>query len=508
MDKYFIAGCLLYGAILLILFLLRPNAKLQRMTIDEGGKKQSIIILAVMIGVILLCTLPMGLTPIWNGEDPEHRDQYEVMAEAILDGHIYLDIEVDPLLLEMENPYDPDERIALGVEYQWDTAFYNGNYYMYFGVVPVFLVFLPYLILTGTSLTTYHATQIFVAFFIAGVFATFYQMAKRFFGKISLAMYLTLSAGFSMMSVWYSVGAPALYCTAITSALCLEIWSLYFFMRAVWVEQEQKKTILYAFFGSLCGALAFGCRPPVALANLFVIPMLVEYLCKRKIDFKLIKQLFIAASPYIVVAILLMVYNYVRFESPFEFGQAYQLTTADQSNYGSFFDRFDVNNTLNGIVFNFMAANYSYRIFPFLSYGGIMANFPIMWFIVIGLGPESVRESLKKNGMRFFVATLAVIPVIITVLDVVWSPFMTERYRMDIYWIMGVLCFLMIGFYYMHLSEKSRKIFGSFIAIMGVVTMAASIALFFVQGDGNYAQTYPEILDKIQRVLELGRVAE
>lgn len=74
-------------------------------------------------------------------------------------------------------------------------------------------------------------------------------------------MYLMLASAFSIMSVWYSVDAPALYCTAITGALCMEIWSLFFFMRAVWVEQEEKKSIRLAFFGSLFGALAFGCRP-------------------------------------------------------------------------------------------------------------------------------------------------------------------------------------------------------------------------------------------------------
>lgn len=60
------------------------------------------------------------------------------------------------------------------------------------------------------------------------------------------------------MSIWYSVDAPALYCTAITGALCMEIWSLFFFMRAVWVEQEEKKSIRLAFRKSVC-ALAFGC---------------------------------------------------------------------------------------------------------------------------------------------------------------------------------------------------------------------------------------------------------
>ena len=64
---------------------------------------------------------------------------------------------------------------------------------------------------------------------------------------MTLGMYLMLASAFSIMSVWYSVDAPALYCTAITGALCMEIWSLFFFMRAVWVEEDEKKSIRLAF---------------------------------------------------------------------------------------------------------------------------------------------------------------------------------------------------------------------------------------------------------------------
>lgn len=137
----------------------------------------------------------------------------------------------DPALLQMENPYDTNLRDSLGVIYHWDHAFYNGQYYMYFGVVPVFLLFLPYLILAGTSLTGYHATQIFVGFFIVGVFSVFYLLAKKFFEKMTMAMYISMAVAFSIMSVWYSVGMPALYCTAVTGGLCMEIWSFYFFTR-------------------------------------------------------------------------------------------------------------------------------------------------------------------------------------------------------------------------------------------------------------------------------------
>lgn len=60
----------------------------------------------------------MSLSPVWNGTIPGHRDQYERMAQSILNGHLYLEYEdVDPRLSEMENPYDPQARKELGIYY-------------------------------------------------------------------------------------------------------------------------------------------------------------------------------------------------------------------------------------------------------------------------------------------------------------------------------------------------------------------------------------------------------
>lgn len=118
---------------------------------------------------------------------PGHRDQYERMAQSILNGHLYLEYEdVDPRLSEMENPYDPQARKELGIYYHWDHAFYNGKYYMYFGIVPVFLLFLPYQLLTGNALTTYKATQIFTVGTILAIFALFDFLRKNFFLKCHL----------------------------------------------------------------------------------------------------------------------------------------------------------------------------------------------------------------------------------------------------------------------------------------------------------------------------------
>ena len=149
---------------------------------DLTGKRQKIGLLLAIVMVIAVCILPMGLSPHYNGTFSNWRNLYEVMTESILEGHLYIDYgDMDPELLKMDNPYDPVMRKELGVNFHWDHALYHGRYYMYYGIVPVFLVFLPYRILTGTSLTTYHATQIFAALFIIGVVTLFYFLAETFF---------------------------------------------------------------------------------------------------------------------------------------------------------------------------------------------------------------------------------------------------------------------------------------------------------------------------------------
>ena len=89
-------------------------------------KNKKIIILLTILATILVCILPMGLSPVWNGEDPGHRNQYEILADSILNGHVSVkDGEASQELIDMENPYDPHARAQLGVSYLWDYAFYS-----------------------------------------------------------------------------------------------------------------------------------------------------------------------------------------------------------------------------------------------------------------------------------------------------------------------------------------------------------------------------------------------
>lgn len=466
--------------------------------IKDSRLVEKLLILLVALITAAVCILPMDALPIWNGEIPGHRNQYELMAENLLQGRLHFAYGDEDELLTLENPYDPEERKEAGVYYHWDHAYYDGQYYMYFGVVPVLLLFLPYRVITGAALTTFHATQIFGAFFVAGMFLLFYLLRKRFFEKMPLWMYLALSAAMSVMSLWYATAEPALYCTAITAAMALEIWSLYFFIRGVWVERKENRQLLFAGIGALLGALVFGCRPPIALANLVVIPMLWVFLKQRKFSWKLLGKLALAALPYALVAMGLMLYNYARFDNPFEFGQKYQLTVADQSNYTIALNGETLLRVFNDSVENFFSTGAVWNTFPYVQPSSVFFNFPIL-LMGLGMWTIPVWRRLNKTGLLLLVLGLGAVALIITAMDILWTPFLLERYRMDIYFLMGIACFVVIGFWQDSVRGKRRLCLNIGVGLLSFQTLLCSF-LYCVETVGVY---YPEKVTEIANLLGL-----
>lgn len=491
-------GCAIWLVLTTLFFLLAYAYQKNRNTsVLSMTRKQNVCLGAIITLCVLASTLPMNLSPYWNGEIPDHRNQYEAITESLLNGHLHFDYEADPRLLALENPYDPQQRYESGVQYHWDHALYNGKYYMYFGIVPVFMAFLPFRLLTGHPLTTYHATQLFTGLIIVSFFALFYLLSKVFFRRMSFSRYVSLSVSFSLLSIWYSVGFPAMYCTAITAAILLILWSLYLFIHAVWGKHSENTRIAYAFGGALCGALSFGCRPPIALANLLVIPMLVVYLRKFPLNLKRFAQLFLAASPYFVVACLLMLYNYARFGNPFEFGQTYQITIADQTHYGGLPSL----NAWSGIL---QAAFDNFFTRPtFRAFGGIFANFPIL-LLSFGLLVPHTWRSLKDHQLLGVGCCLLVLPVIITLVDVMWSPILLTRYQLDVYFLLTLLCFIVVG------TQETKGagvgfVLDSAIFMLSLFTIATCIWFFCIPYDYNWSATYyPELLDRLIPLLSLG----
>lgn len=486
-----LAGILLWGAVLYGGYLFRPSSPLHLITMNHLTWKSRTVLIVTMILIMLLCAVPMGLSPHWNGSIPSEVSEYEEMTEAVLNGHVYLDIPVDPKLKEMENPYIEYERDLLGVEYAWDHAYYNGHYYMYFGIVPVFLFFLPVYFLTGKIPLSYQATQMIACFTVLGFFALFKVLVRAFYQELKASVFTFLFISFTVITLWYSTNAPALYCTATLSGAGLMIWSFFFYFRAVFTETDENRQIINAFMGALCGALVLGCRPPIFLANIAVIPLLITYLRNRKITGKLIGKLVLAALPYFIIGGLLMLYNYVRFDSLFEFGQSYQLTLEDQHEYSSFLASVDFRNLLQSLQNTFFKVYSPSKKFPYIRYNGVFINFPI-FLSVFGFLIPRCRRDFRAKRLRGVFIMMIVAALLIIMLDTLWTPFLLERYKTDFYFLLSIACFLCVGSVTTTCNSNMASVLATGFYWIMVITVFVSFLLFMVPLDYNYAFYYPE----------------
>jgi hypothetical protein len=192
-------------------------------------------------------------------------------------------------------------------------------------------------------------------------------------------------------------------------------WGIYLWMKGKDVE---KKRNLYFLLGSLCCALAVGCRPQSVLMCAVALPIFLGYFFKeKKIKEKSgIINLTALAVPFIIVASGIMYYNYIRFGSPFDFGSSYNLTTNDVTRRG-----FEIGRTGLGIFTYLFQPPAFDATFPYIRtvsvdtsyvgntikeacFGGLITVTPVLWSLFL---LPKVKDSLK--GKKLFGMTLLLI---------------------------------------------------------------------------------------------------
>ena len=469
--------CLL-GVVAFVFGLFATPSPLFNLPAVNAPKSNVVPALIVIAVVIIALIIPMCLNPIWNGDVHTHRNQYELLARAFAQGRLDLGYAVDPDLVALDNPYDPDARVEAGAYFHWDSAFYDGKYYMYFGVVPVVILYLPFYLITGTDLVSYHGTQVFTAAYVIGLYLLLRLIRNRFFPRVRNTELLFLFAGLAIISSWYFAEAPALYCTAISSGVCMEVFSLYFFLRAVFVDKGQNRQLALAALGSLFGALAIGCRPTVAIANIMVAPLLVHYLRQNKITPAFVAKIVLAALPYVIIGAALLWYNQVRFGSLLEFGQSYQLTVADQHQYGDFFQRLIESNMLFQLIKNFVWIRNEYS-FP----GIFLEYFLLLPALAIFVKP--VRAELKRQHFFWPAVGMLVTVLVIAASQTIASPYLLERYKSDLLWLLCIVSFIGCCGWLSVCSPKQRQVSVHALRILSVYSALSCIILFLVPNDLN-----------------------
>lgn len=323
---------------LLVLFGPRSWIYKTRLNMREG--RQRILVVAILlINIVATTWAGKAADPrVWREmrDDRDYQEkEYELYAEALLQGHSYLNIRPPRYLTEMRNPYDRTVRNELvsrnDEKVLWDAAYYNGRYYVYFGIVPALLSFVPYRLLTGSALPTWKAVLFMASLLWIVSFYMIYILILKYYRKTSLGVYLLLAGAFvPAAGVIYLATFPVVYSVPFIYGLVFTVAGLSLWMRGF--DRKGKAHRIRMVLGSFFIALTLGCRPTMILTFVLAFPIFWEEIKGRRFFWPKKDSLLNTAAvilPFIPVGLLQMQFNKARFGNAFDFGADYNLTVTD-----------------------------------------------------------------------------------------------------------------------------------------------------------------------------------
>ena len=483
-----IGRALFVWIILSLIFLFRPGSFLYKYKTDLRIRWQGAILL-VLIVAIAAGFWPLSKMDPWCDRKTEETTQYQELAEALSKGELSIAEETDPQMLELENPYDRTARGNLG---RFDTAYYEGKYYVYFGIAPALIYYLPYYLATGEPLTTSTAVYISCVLAAAATLFALYQLARRWFKNTPFGVYLIVSLICIIGGgIIFTVKRPDFYPLPIITAAMFATFGLGLWLSAAKVSNSGEKTLSPArlFFGSLLMAAVAASRPQILLTSLFAVPIFWNEVFRDRLLFskKGIKNTIAVCFPYLIIGALVMWYNYARFDSPFEFGAAYNLTSNDMTKRGFVFGRIGL-----GLFTYLFQLPQIKAAFPFLNvisvesayqgltmsekfFGGVMATEPLLWAGVIGIFSKKL---FKDKRLYAFTCLSFAISIALVISDTQMAGLL-RRYFGDFLWIMylgaAASCFAI----YKYLNKDTFMITARARRFINILIVCFVIAIVF-----------------------------
>lgn len=477
------------GLVIFIAYTLYAVKNYKIFSIDydrKNGKQEFVLIFVLFVALVILGWINTNSMNELDG------NIYGIeFVDAIMNNQLYLEQEPTDKLLEVNDPYDPIERAEEGVirgeDYIWDLAYYNGHHYVYFGILPLLLTFLPYHIITGSYLDMFVVIFIFSVIVLVLLKEIICKIFAIFFENVPFkVVFYSLIMLFAGSFIWYANGMSRVYELAIISGLCFVLLGINFILNSI---QTEKRKYANIFFGSLCLALSVACRPTDLLASLLIVPYLLNLLIINVKNFKtdkksLFKLILAVAIPYLTVGIMLMWYNYVRFGNVLDFGAGYQLTI---NNMDKLENRFSAG--LHGIIINLFSIPTFTTEFPFMGHhnnllvyygnyyienmiGGVFMLVPIcmMNFFVF-----KSFKNYKDLKLKILISTMLIVGTTSAFLSAVMAG-SNQRYVIDYAWlyiISGILIFTIL--FKKLKTDEGRKIFLKILAVITVVTLLLGI---------------------------------
>ncbi|MDE6665801.1 MAG: hypothetical protein K2K14_06395 [Ruminococcus sp.] len=498
-------------------------------------KNSALCEISAIVVTVFAVLIAYGMTcekiPYDSGNYFLQKEGNQISEELVLafeNGQISLIDEPEKELLELKDPYDTYLRESTVPDYKWDHVFYKGKYYSYYGIAPVILLFLPYHLITGSFFPTDIAVLIFSALGLVFLAKTYNAIIKRWFRRIPSGCYIAgLVILLTVCGIWYCVGRPLFYEISISSGFAFTALGAYFLISSN-VIGGGEISLAKIPFASLFLAIAVLCRPTLAVYSVCAcVYYAIGFGNSAKIHYpdgsiktvksRKIKYILGALIPFVVLGLVQMWYNYVRFDSPLDFGIKYSLTINDfiDSEYHTLF----VLIGMFAYIFAFPSVkpDYPYVETPFTYFdangyyfkdlgqtsGILFLALPVFAYLLGGKALRKLPD--RRTKIKYSVITL--LPCVIMPLLImfsIWESGYAVRYTADFSWQILIGAYVILFFLYQNTANITlKKLFRYFMAFSMTAALIINIPQIFDFSFPEY--DYPVIVSKFSELISFWR---
>jgi hypothetical protein len=411
----------------------------------------------------------------------------------------------------MADPYDPAQNAPYRMH---DVSLYKGRFYLYFGAAPAVTLLLPFRLLTHLRMPENLAVAIFFYFGLVASYFSFEFVLRRFapnspryFSFVAIALF-----GFCNFAP-YILRRPAFYELAIAGGYFFFWAAVYFLLTGL---AGQRTVLLRLAAAGMCLGLTLASRPNYAIAVTVSLASAVGALLLMKKASSLLKSVLAIGVPFACVVMILLGYNYFRFDNVFEFGQRFQM------------ESFPMGKTFSPAYFahNFRAYIFSTaridRHFPFFhllkqraqiysndygeAIGGMLPTAPLTLLVFL-LIPLSLywmngRQTNNRSRPLVILALLFGLNGMLMVTFLSFNGGLTERYVLDFlpsFLFSAVLIWVVL---HQELEKRitHRRALSALLALLVAFQVTLNLAVSLTGYYDNFHEENPETYEKIHSV--------
>lgn len=370
-------------------------------------------------------------------EEFNREDSVIMQAEAFASGKIELLEEPSDALKNMENPYDNVKRREENIPFLYDVAYYDGNYYNYFGIAPIITLILPFRLMTGMYAHTYIFNFVFIFIAVLALYIFYKKLVDRYIKEISLCNFYLGFYAILFGSNILTLLRGAKYDIVVSAGIAFILISINLAMTIY--ENKKYKYVKLILLG-VTTALIVLSKPNLIVYYLIILFFVYSSMREKTAKEKIKDGVFIMI-PLIFFAVFQMTYNYIRFDNVLEFGATYQLTDANMTVCMSFtFGKilagfFEYILRLPRIVpfnFPFIFANTETSLMTIneVCYEARLVGLiaiPILW---IYLFSNNILKKEKDKSLEIFIKMISIV-TIITIIITTCCGGICEAYCVD-----------------------------------------------------------------------------